>query len=98
MITAILVAAAVVGIAVWLLRTPPPLGPPPIVYTTTGGAKVTAYPPAGSRGRWRWECDGCRTTAVATAPGEDLRPDANQHAEHCRALPPAIEAKQEDTK
>ena len=90
MLTTTVIVIAVVVAAVLLLRKPAPV-PPPIVYTTTGGAKVTAHPPARPRDRWRWECDGCRTTAVATKAGEDLRPDANQHAEHCRALPRQLE-------
>lgn len=90
----IAIIVVIVLVAVWagmLARRSASARQQPIVYTTTGGAKVTAYPPARPRDRWRWECDGCRTSVVATTAGEDLRPDANRHAETCRALPPQPE-------
>lgn len=90
MITTVVLVSVAVVVFAWLMLRPEP-APRPIVYTTTGGATVTAHQTRSPENVWRWECSGCDTTATG-AVGEDLRPAANQHAIDCRARPHSLEA------
>jgi hypothetical protein len=60
-----------------------------IRFITVGGSYVDVTDPGKHSDKNRWNCHGCGDSSVR--PAEDflfrIRPDANNHAVTCRAIP-----------
>ncbi|MZE51412.1 hypothetical protein GTY86_08820, partial [Streptomyces sp. SID5770] len=60
-----------------------------IRFVTTGGSYVDVTGPGKHSEKNRWHCHGCGDSS--DRPEEDylfrIRPDANDHATACRAIP-----------